>query len=68
MKYHILQTVLLRKGGIPGVICDTAEAIPEYGVQPAYEVQWVDGNTDIRLECEIKPLLKAANDDVYETV
>lgn len=67
MKYHILQAVQLRKGGIPGVICDTAEAIPEYGVQPAYEVQWVDGNNDIRLECEIEPL-KAANDEVYETV
>ena len=50
MKYHILQPVQLCKGGIPGVICDTAEAIQEYGVQPAYEVQWVDGNTDIRLE------------------
>ncbi|WVT33324.1 hypothetical protein PS49_220 [Aeromonas phage PS49] len=66
MKYHILQPVQLCKGGIPGVICDTAEAIQEYGVQPAYEVQWVDGNTDIRLECEIEPL-KAANDEVYET-
>lgn len=67
MKYRILQPVQMRKGGIPGVICDTAKAIPQYGVQPAYEVQWVDGNTDIRLECEIEPL-KAANDDVYETV
>lgn len=64
MKFSILTPVQLRKGGIPGVISDVAEPIKEYGVQPAYEVQWCDGNVQVHLECELD-YLRAANEPVY---
>lgn len=64
MKFSIFTPVQLVKGGIPGVISDVAEPIKKYGVQPAYEVQWCDGNTQVHLECELD-YLQAANDPVY---
>lgn len=64
MKFHIMMPVQLKGGGISGVICDTADAIPKYGVQSAYEVQWIDGTVSVHLECELQPR-RAANDETY---
>lgn len=57
-KYMIFQTVQLNKVGIPGVISDVTDGIEQYGVQPAYEVDWVDGNRSVHLEQEISPITK----------
>jgi hypothetical protein len=57
-KYMIFQTVQLNKVGIPGVISDVTDGIEQYNVQPAYEVDWVDGNRSVHLEQEISPITK----------
>ncbi|QQG32316.1 hypothetical protein CkP1_0219 [Citrobacter phage CkP1] len=57
-KYSIFQTVQLLGSGIPGVISDVTEGIPQYNISPAYEVDWVDGNRSVHMEEEISPIYR----------
>ena len=64
MKFTVYTQVRLKNGIIPGVVLGSVEAIEKYGVQPAYEVQWLDGNIQVHLECELRHQ-GAVNDPVY---
>lgn len=59
MKFRQNQTVQLLGVGIPGVITIGIPGIflPGFKIaSPAYEVQWVDGTKDIRMEEELSAI------------
>ncbi|QGZ15088.1 hypothetical protein [Klebsiella phage vB_Kpn_P545] len=68
MRFRRHDTVSLGISGIPGVVIYCLEAIPQYHIEPWYNVNWVDGNTSLHAESElfkISKLRDLTNEECY---